>query len=173
MPVTLAVNSILDRLTQATLAALDAQGEKPASLPRCGTAQQAALLAGDLPATVLLAGKLSIGEEDRNTGALRLCQPVTLYHARRLSPGGSAVETATGRLAGVGAALYRDYRLAGVSQAGDQVVEMVRIIGMAGGDENPVQQILDMSDENGAVICVGLELEIDWVEDDLPPPVAP
>ena len=172
MAITYAVNSVLDRFSKAVIAALTAAGEAPQSLPRATTARQAAFSAAALPRTVIGQGALKTSEENANVGSLRQCLEVTLHHVRGLEPGGSAVETGTLRLAAVAAALYEDYRLEAVSQPADQSVEMVRVLGILAGDDDPVQALLDQADEDAALVCVSLKLEIDWVESpDLP--VAP
>jgi len=172
MAVTFAVNSVLDRLGQVVIAAMTDGGETPQSLSRATTAEQSAFLAANLPSTVLEVGKLTIGEDRANIGSLRFCQHVTIHHTRALSPGGSAVESATARIAAVCTALYHDYRLESVSQTGDQSVEMVRMTEIMSGRDNPVQQLLDRTDENDSMVVVSLALQIDWTEDNQPAPAA-
>ena len=171
MPVTFAINNVLDRLGKATVAALTAAGEAPRSLPRATTADQAAFLATDLPVTILETGKLTIDLTNANAASLRLMQRVTLHHIRALVPGGSAVETATARMSAVCAALYQDYRLESVSQAAtlsqiaDQSIEMVLLTEIMSGADNPVQQLLDMNDQSDSLVCVSVRMELHWVED--------
>lgn len=171
MAVTFAAGSVLARLSKTVVLALTAAGEAPASLPTAGTAEQAAFAAKDLPATIVGLGALDISEEDCNVGSLRFCQHVLLHHVRALEAGGSAVLIARDRMSAVAAALYADYRLEGVSEAGDPPVERVGLTEILAGDDNPVQMVLAAGQQTKTLACVSLKIEVWWVETPDPAPL--
>lgn len=164
MPITFAITSVSDRIRAVVVAALTAAGEVPLGIPGAETAEQVAFLSATLPATIVQLKSCEITDENCNVGELRFRLPVLIHHVRRLDAGGSASDTATARLAAIAAALHADYRLEGVSQAGDPPVEQVHISSLDRGQDNPVQAMLDAGEQNSSMVAAALSLIIEWVE---------
>ena len=164
MPVTFAINNVLDRVRAEIVVTLTAVGEVPQSIPGAETADQVAFFATDLPATILQTKSCEISQDGCNVGELRLRLPVLIHHVRGLDASGNASDTATARLAAIAEALYADYKLLAVSEEGDPPIEQVQIVGLDRGEDNPVQAMLDAEEQNGSLVAVVLTLMIEWVE---------
>lgn len=139
---------------------LTAQGETPASLPNATSAMQVMAVTGDYPLTVLQVGKPTF---DRSGVSLSITMPVTVNHIREAEGGtGEAAITGLTRLAALATALEADYRLLSVGGAAIPV-QQVEVREILIGDDNPVQQMLDMTNQTG-LQAVALMLDVTWVE---------
>jgi len=165
MPFTFSVLPVITRVRAAVKASFTAQGEAPLELPLTTTARQVAEAGGDFPLTLIQWDEVDASEDDCPVNSVRLAAAITIHHLRMPEPGtGSGAETAILRMSGLAAFMRQDYRLESVAAAGDTFsIERVIVGKLLGGEKNPVQQMLDMNNQEQLV--VSLALTVIWQED--------
>lgn len=164
---------VLDLVRALIKASLTAQGEAPAQLPLATTTEQAAFVASDgeaggdaLPLTIIQVGTITAEEEGRSA---LMTLPLTVHHLRGLETGGVGAETALIRLAALATAFMNDRHLYGVTISDARTGADIPIYDacpeqILTGEDNPLQALLDLSEQSASLIAASLEVKVYWYE---------